>query len=111
MRNILVGILLSLSAPAYALDNECIAGAALHTMDWLQTRQIVRRPGYYENNPILNDRPLTIGRVNTYFAITGTLLYTACELGYGGKWLKYTWIAVESGAVGHNLSIGLQVRW
>ncbi len=112
MKNILLGILLSVSAPAYALDNECLAGATLHAMDWMQTRQIVRHADiWHETNPYFNDRPLTIGRVNTYFAVTGALLYAACEAEVGGKWLKYTWIAVEAGAVGHNLSMGIQIRF
>lgn len=99
-----------LAAPCHA-DDGCIAAAVLQTADWLQTRQIAHNPDRWsETNTMLGRHP-SIGRVNNYFALTGALLYTACESGYGDKWVKYVWIAVETGAVAHNLSAGIQVKW
>ncbi|MDB5813502.1 MAG: hypothetical protein JWN23_619 [Rhodocyclales bacterium] len=104
-------ILAALISAHCRADDGCIAAAMLHTADWLQTRQIARDPDHwYETNALLGRHP-SIGKVNNYFALTGALLYTACESGYGGKWVKYIWIATEAGTVAHNLSAGIQVKW
>lgn len=110
MRTILL-MLAALLVTSARADEGCVAAAVLHTADWLQTRQIARSPDRWaENNAPLGRHP-SIGRVNNYFALTGALLYTACESGYGEKWVKYIWIATEAGAVAHNLSAGIQVKW
>lgn len=106
-----LALALLLLCSAARADDACTAAALLHTADYLQTRQIAKNPDrWHETNPALGLHP-SVGRVNSYFAITGIALYGACESGIGGKWLKYGWIAVSTGAIANNLSLGIQVKW
>lgn len=97
--------------PALSADSACLAAATLHAVDYLQTREIARNPDrFYERNPLLGRHPSQTA-VAGYFLGTGVLLYTACNSGWGGDWLKYGWIAVEVGAVANNVAIGVKLRF
>jgi len=97
--------------------DDLLAGEAaywtLHIMDWGQTLEIARHPEkYYELNPILGRHP-GVGKVNTYFLITGighTLISAALPKKYRRIWQWFT-IGIESSVVLHNFRIGLKVRF
>lgn len=103
--------LTALAPPAISADPACLAAATLHAVDYLQTLEIARNPDrFYERNPLLGRHPSQTA-VAGYFLGTGALLYTACNSGWGGDWLKYGWIAVEVGAVANNVAIGVKLRF
>ncbi|MFZ2541846.1 MAG: hypothetical protein WAW75_08745 [Gallionella sp.] len=84
----------------------------LHTMDWAQTRNIARNPNYHEQNAILGKHP-SVGRVDGYFALTGlahfaVAYYLPTEY---RKAFQYVTIGIEGGAVVHNFSLGIGVRF
>ena len=99
-----------LSGYAQAAPPVCLAAAALHAVDYLQTREIARNPAFIERNPILGETP-SQAAIATYFLSTGLLLYTACKHNYGGALLQYGWLVVEAGAVTNNIAIGVKISF
>ena len=103
-------------AQAAAWDTEQKAmGAVLATVtavDFMQTRFIAANPEFYERNPILGKHP-SIGRVNNYFALSyliGFLVLDALPSEYRTAALK-AGIVLETIVVGHNMSIGVGLRF
>ena len=90
-------------------------GAVLATVtavDFLQTRFIATHPEFYERNPIIGKHP-SIGRVNNYFALSyliGFLVLDALPSEYRTAALK-AGIVLETVVVGHNMSIGVGLRF
>jgi len=84
----------------------------LHTIDWMQTREISRNPNYYEQNNILGSHP-TIQEVDRYFAVTAIAhlgISYIIPVEYRVPF-QYISIGVEFGAVAHNYSIGVSARF
>lgn len=88
-----------------------VAWLTLHALDWGQTRYIARNPDlFYERNPILGDHP-SVGRVNTYFALTAIAHYGVSQ------WLspsnRRIWqtvsIGFAAGTVNANYNIGVRL--
>lgn len=83
----------------------------LAALDWGQTRYIAKHPDeYYERNPLLGAHPTT-GRVDGYFT-SSILLHWGISAMLPDKWRKYwqyTGIAVETGAVANNYSLGIRL--
>jgi len=94
-------------------SNREYAYLALHTADWLQTRQISKHPERWEeSNLILGKHPST-GKVDAYFAIAGLAHYEVAKL-LPTEWRKafqYLSIGVEAGYVAHNLSFGVRAKF
>ena len=112
--------LIALLLPSFACADEWtsvdtnreIAYQSLAIVDWLQTRNIARDPGYWEQNVILGSHP-SIARINQYFALTGIAHYfvsKALPEKYRAPF-QYVSIGVEVGAVGHNFSIGVSAKF
>jgi hypothetical protein len=51
-----------------------VAMITAHQIDWAQTRTALRRPGFYELNPLIGRHPST-GTLDRYFVASGLLLY------------------------------------
>ena len=111
-------LLLLFISPAYADEwttNDTyreIAYQGLAAIDWLQTRNIAKNPSYYEQNSILGEHP-SVGRINAYFVITGLAHYGISKIltkEYRAPF-QYTTIGVEIGAVVHNYSIGINIKF
>jgi len=94
------------------------AALVVHAVDWVQTRTISRdchnpRPGFepwHETNPLLGNCP-GMGKVNGYFLLSGALLYAGSKY-LPQPWAKvvsYSWLTVETVAVGHNVKLGIRV--
>ena len=125
MGRILLAIFLSfaLVVCAYADDTERkwtktdtafqLAYYTLHTVDWLQTRYIAKRPEkYYESNPLIGTHP-SIGRVNTYFAVTAvinTLVPYALPKPYRTYW-QGGMIGIEAVCIGSNARLGVKLQF
>lgn len=125
MKTIIVAFVLAIAAPVHAADPWSksdiareVAYLALHTADWGQTRNIVRRadtgcagdPTCIERNPFLGRNP-SIRRVDTYFAVTAlahVVISHALPKDWRQGW-QYVTIGMEAGVVGYNYSIGLKV--
>jgi hypothetical protein len=86
---------------------------ALHAIDWAQTRTIARNPDrWYEVNPILGEHP-SVGRVDGYFAVMALAhiaVSNALPTRYRTAW-QYVSIGFEAGVAGHNLSLGIGVKF
>jgi len=82
---------------------------ALQFIDYGQTRTIAKHPeNYYEMNEILGAHP-SVGKVNTYFAVT-TLLQMAIARALPYEYrstFQYITIGVEVGAVANNMMVGI----
>ena len=86
---------------------------SLHIVDWGQTRYIAKSPKYYELNPILGRNP-SVGKVNTYFTVTGILHTTVSYLLWRykprwWKWFQVITITSQATVVYHNFSIGIKL--
>ena len=84
----------------------------LHTIDWAQTRNIARNPLYYEQNAILGKHP-SVGKVDGYFVLTG-LAHIAISYYLPTEYRKafqYITLGIEGGAVAHNISLGIGVKF
>jgi len=80
-----------------------------HSLDWLQTRYIANHSdAYYETNPLLGREP-SQGKVDAYFFTTGLLhSWIAYNLRPRyRKWFQYSTLVMETGYVGHNVSLGI----
>lgn len=90
--------------------NRQIGYTVLHMADWSQTRYIARHPKeYHEVNPVLGRHP-SVGKVNTYFAVTGlaNIWVSGALSPKYRKWWQYFCIGFEGGVVAHNASIGIK---
>ena len=99
----------------------CVRGAdplpaalALHGADYLQTLKISENcssgGGYYERNPLLRRCPskAEVGRYFLGTAIAGLVLREVLPERYKHA-ATWVWVAVGTGAVVHNYSIGSRV--
>ncbi len=80
-------------------------------IDWLQTREIVDDPYYWETNPYIGEDPTTID-VDRYFIMSaglGTLVTHILPQEYRKYWLSFR-IGVSSNAVIHNYHIGIRIK-
>jgi hypothetical protein len=97
-----------------------VACEALMAMDYWQTLNIARNPQKYsEMNPVIGRHPSTES-VSQYFLswmiIHPIVTHVLPSKSKDHKWInrenwQYVTIAVEAGAVGKNLSIGIGVRF
>lgn len=85
----------------------------LHTMDWAQTRNIARNPDRWrEQNYFLGKHP-SVSQVDQYFIATGTLQFAVAYYlpAEYRKAFQYVTIGIEGGAVAHNFSIGVGIKF
>lgn len=92
--------------------NMFVLNETLLVTDWLQTRNIVKRPDiFYESNPILGRHP-SMGAVNTFFAAQLVGSYYLAD--YLGKdrmlWLQINTVVRGANMIRNN-SIGLTMRF
>lgn len=85
----------------------------LHTLDWGQTKTIALNPDkYYETNPILGRHP-SIGKVNTYFAVTALIVPTLAH--FLPEWrseILLVWVGVEAAVTSRNrFVLGIKTTW
>jgi len=88
-----------------------LAYQAIAVLDWQQTHDI-REKGHIELNPLLGAYP-TSGTVDKYFITTG-LLHAGLSVLLKGKYrrgFQIGTIAVESGVVLRNISMGYSIRF
>jgi len=114
MRYLVFVLLLCLSVPAHAWSEadtrRQVGYFVLHTIDWGQS--LGQYDEYSETNPILGSHP-SRGDVNRYFLLTGIAHYgisRSLPPAYRKWWQRVT-IGVQAGAVAHNFSIGVDVRF
>ena len=85
----------------------------LHVADWGQTLDIAKHPNLYtEENNVLGECP-SAKRVNTYFATTA-LLHIAVVHFMPSSWraaFQYSTIAMESGVIIKNNSVGIGINF
>ena len=89
-----------------------LACAAADLIDWHQTRQLVSRPGMWENNPYLGHHPSTAA-VDRYFAAS---LVTSAAVSYllPARWRRAHQVfilSLEGYCIQRNLQIGISVRF
>jgi hypothetical protein len=112
-------VLLLLSSSAFADEWRTedtyreVAYLTLHTIDWLQTREIAKNPDKWtEQNPIIGSPHPNIDRVDGYFALTA-LLHVGVAYALPAEWRKgfqYVTIARETYSVTRNyLSVGIRI--
>lgn len=95
---------------------------AIHVIDWGQTVYTARNPRKYEEeNNILGGHP-TVGKVNSYFIITGIghavvswalpkkINIAGFNVPIRNIW-QATWICIEAGQVQNNYRIGVKVSF
>ena len=84
----------------------------LHTIDWLQTKEIARNDEYKEENPWLGEYP-TVHEVDRYMLTAGIakVLITHILPQEYRKYMLMFWIGSTSMAVIHNYSIGIRIRF
>jgi hypothetical protein len=85
---------------------------AIHTIDWLQTREVAVNPRWSEMNPILGPHP-TIDEVNAYFAVTMAGHYLISR-SLNPKWRKrwqYVTIGIGGANVARSVSMGVNLRF
>jgi hypothetical protein len=113
MLGMLCAALTSQNCIADTQDERLVAALVLHTADWSQTRWMGKHQDkFYETNPILGKYPKA-GEVNRYFLGTAAIMTT---LHYvlpprAAKMSDYIWISVETGAVAHNISMGVRFEY
>ena len=96
------------------------ATAVLFVVDYGQTRDLIYRQQhrdcsggcYQEQNPILGKRP-SRGKVNTYFLLAPLATYLVLDNidSNSRTWALRVLTAIEVGAVGNNVHLGLSVRF
>ena len=85
---------------------------SLQVADWLQTKEIVRRPDRYERNIILGSHPKQ-NTIDLYF-LTTTALHTTIAYYLPKKYRmiwQYVWITIETGCVYHNHKAGIRINF
>jgi len=83
----------------------------LWALDWGQTRYIAEHPDkFFERNAILGKHP-SVGRVNTYFVLTGALHYWLMRKAEPGTRKMLQWVTIGIGAsnVANNYHMGVRV--
>ena len=82
-----------------------------HLIDWGQTLEIARNPGYKELNPILGEYP-TEAEVNRYFLLSGIAHHLLA------RWLdeyrlpyQQATFLINFGAIANNASIGIKIKF
>ena len=90
-----------------------ITGAALHVIDWGQTRYIAKHPNeHYEYNPIIGNHPST-SQVDLYMLASG-LAVPIIAGAIDPKYRKYFlggYVVLKTGLVIHNSNQGIGVAW
>lgn len=115
-----LAILLFVTPPARAeweaSDTELAAALTMHALDAIQTRNISESchtgGRFTETNPVLGACPSKTA-VTGYFIGTAALLTAAHYLlppSYA-KWSTRLWLAVEVGAVGNNVAVGVKLAF
>ena len=85
----------------------------LHSIDWAQTRNIARNPDkWYEQNSYLGKHP-SVAQVDRYFIAAGAIQFAVAYYlpAEYRKAFQYVTIGVEGGAVVHNFSLGIEVKF
>ena len=86
---------------------------ALHTVDYLQTRQIAKHPDkWHERNPVLGRHP-SVGEVGTFFLGTAIVQLGVAHLlpeKYRVWWISGNLIS-QVAVVGNNFNVGIGVKW
>jgi len=92
----------------YALE---IAKGVVHAIDWRQTRWATQN-GYEEMNPVIGRHPST-ERVDAYFLGT-QILHPIITHYLPSRW-RPIWQSFSLGfncaTVGHNIRVGIGIRW
>ena len=81
-------------------------------IDWLQTREIVDDPYYWETNPNIGKDPTTRD-VDRYFIMSagfGMLITHVLPQEYRRYWLSFR-IGISTGMVIHNYNIGIRIKY
>ena len=84
----------------------------LHAADYLQTKEIIRNPKFYERNLILGRDP-SHNQVDAYFlgtALAHTAIACILPKRYRRVW-QCIFIGLEAGCVAHNLNAGVRIRF
>lgn len=114
----LLALLLLISTPSFAdpwTTEDSYREAAylgLLAVDWAQTRSFLRDPKYYETNPLLGSHP-SQGKIDAAVVLTGLAhVYIARIIPekYRAPF-QYVSIGIEGGAVVHNFSFGVKVKF
>lgn len=117
IRYLLLAATLLLATPVHAGEwslqdtQRQSAYLVLHTLDWSQTRWMVRND-HEEVNPIMGRSP-SVSEVDRYFVATA-VLHTVISYHLSPPWRK-RWqritIAVEATTVAHNANVGVRIEW
>ena len=81
-------------------------------IDWLQTREIVDDPYYWETNPYIGEDPTTRD-VDRYFIMSagfGMLITHVLPQEWRKYWLSFR-IGISSSMVIHNYNIGIRIKY
>jgi len=81
-------------------------------VDWLQTKEIARNPEYTETNILLGKYP-SQNEVDAYYlgcAVVHSAIAYYLPKKYRRYW-QYVFIAVEVGCVGHNVNVGVRIKF
>ena len=80
----------------------------LHVIDWRQTQDIGRHPGYHEMNSAIGEHPSN-ARINTYMTASA-ILTTAIAYELPPEWRRYwqySGIIIKASLIGGNFKVGL----
>ena len=115
---IIIILFLSLSYPVHAdqwTSKDTAYQSAfllINAVDYLQTKEIIRNPKFYERNLILGRNP-SHNAVDAYFA-GSALAHTAIAYilpeRYRRVW-QYVFIGLQAGCVAHNFNAGVRIRF
>lgn len=88
------------------------AAAALHVIDWGQTRHIAKSNGeFYEVNPVIGRHPSS-GRVNGYFIASGLVIAGLAHfIPEYRRELLMLYVGVQTVNTARNFHIGLRVSF
>ena len=111
---ILLVLLTSCATDPWTKKDTAYQGAflAVTAIDWLQTKEVVRNPNYYEINPVLGCNPKQ-NNVDLYFAgcaIANTAIAYYLPKEYRRIW-QCLWIGFEAGYVNYNYSGGIRIKF
>ena len=118
MKYLIAFVMIVAASPAFGSDwsrsDTYRQGAffLVHTIDWMQTREIASNDDWVENNPILGTHP-SASDVNRYFLGTA-LLHTAIAYHLPPEWrrdFQNISIGIQFGTVWHNHRNGVSVKW
>jgi len=104
-----------LSASAFAKDDinwYRVSANTLIVADWIQTRQVVNNPNYYEANPLIGKDP-TLRRVNNHFILVLLATNIIGEKFMGNQ--KNMWYGINASVklvgVLHNYQLGITFKY